>query len=146
MPSRQTADSLVKMAQLAVAVPGVMAIRTMQMLAGGPFPGRATQAEVARMSLEKVQAFAESMSAMNAELYASNQKWMTLAMQQWWNVWLTPWPALNWWAPAFGLFTPHRKHDRKHARYAATKVMAAGIAPVHRRAIGNFRRLSRVKH
>src|ERR1700749_2087561 len=107
MPSRHAAGSLVKMAELAVAAPQVMAIRTAQMLAAGPFPGGATQAEVARMSIEKVQAFAESISAMNAEIYASNQKWTALAMQQCWNVWLTPWPAANWWKPTLKPLTAH---------------------------------------
>lgn len=137
MPSKQDLGSLVKMAELAVAAPQVMAFRTAPMLACGPFPRAATQAEVARMGFEKIQAFAESLSAMNAQLYASNQKWASLAMHQWWNVWLTPWSVPNWWAS----FTP----IRKHAESTASKLIAAGIAPVHRHAIGNVRRLSRVK-
>ena len=137
MPSKQDVGSLVKMAELAVATPQVMAMRMAPMLACGPFPPAATQAEVARMGFEKVQAFAESMIAMNAQLYVSNQKWASLAMKQWWNVWLTPWSLPNWWAS----FTPFRKH----AESAATQLIAAGIAPVHSRAMGNVRRLSRVK-
>jgi hypothetical protein len=135
--SNQDLGSLVKMAELAVAAPQVIAFRTAPMLACGPFRRASTQAEVARMSSEKFQAFAESISAMNAQLYAANQKWASLAIQQWWNVWLTPWSVPNWWAS----FTP----ICKHAESTATKLIAAGIAPVHRRATGNVRRLSRVK-
>ncbi|GAC1429307.1 MAG: hypothetical protein NVSMB6_28760 [Burkholderiaceae bacterium] len=141
MPSKRDLGSLVKVAELAMAAPQVIAMRTAPLLACGPFPRATTQAEVARMSVEKFQALAESMSAMSAQLFVSNQKWASLAVQQWWNVWLTPWSVPNWGGPALGFFTA----ISKHAESAITNVIAAGIAPVHQRVIGNVRRLSQVK-
>jgi hypothetical protein len=137
MLSKQAVGSLIKMGELALATPRVIAFRTAPMLACGPFSPAANQAEVARMSVEKLEVFVESVSAMSAQLYVSNQKWASLAMRAWWNVCLMPWSAPNWWSS----FTP----IHKHAESTATKVIAAGLAPVHRRAVGNDRRLSRVK-
>ncbi len=136
MPSKQYVSLLVKMAELAVATPQVMAYRSAPLLACGPFSCAATQAEVARMSFEKVQAFAESMSAMNAQLQVNSQRWASLAMHHWWNVWLMPWSVPNWWAS----FAP----IRRHAESSATSLIAAGITPMHRRATGNVRRLSQL--
>jgi hypothetical protein len=66
----------VKLAQLAVAAPQVVAIRTSRMLAAGANPGAADRAEFSRMHTEKTQAFWESMVGMS---------------MQWWRLCLTPW-------------------------------------------------------
>jgi hypothetical protein len=137
MLSKQAVGSLVKMGELAVATPRVIAFRTAPMLACGPFSPAADQAEVTRMGVEKLEVFVESVGAMNAQLYASNQKLASLAVRAWWNVWLMPWSVPNWWSSLASI--------RQHAETTATKVIAAGLAPVHRRALGNARRLSRVK-
>src|SRR5687767_7245116 len=52
--------SVAKMAELAIAAPQVVAVRTARMLAAGVNPGAADRAEFSRMGTEKVQAFWES--------------------------------------------------------------------------------------
>jgi len=59
---------VVKAAELAIAAPQVVAVRTARMLAAGSRPGAADRAELSRMSTEKVQAFWESMFAMGTQL------------------------------------------------------------------------------
>ena len=65
-----------KLAQLAVAAPQVVAIRTSRMLAAGANPCAADRAEFSRMHTEKIQAFWESMFGMS---------------MQWWRLSMTPW-------------------------------------------------------
>jgi hypothetical protein len=51
----------------------------------------------------------------------ANQEYALFAMRQWWSPWMTPWQMAA----------------------AATKVLEKGLAPVHRRAAANARRLRR---
>ena len=79
MPKKRRSTRAVtalKMAQLAVAAPQVVAIRTSRMLAAGANPAASDRAEYSRMHTEKVQAFWESMFGMS---------------MQWWRLCMTPW-------------------------------------------------------
>jgi len=77
--------------------------------------------EMQRMGTEKVLAFWESMNAMGLQVAKANQEYALFAMRQWWSPWMTPLQMAN----------------------AATKVLEKGLAPVHRRAAANARRLRR---
>ncbi|HEX6321017.1 MAG TPA: hypothetical protein VFZ84_19310 [Burkholderiales bacterium] len=79
------------------------------------------QREMQRMGTEKVLAFWESMNAMGLQVAKANQEYALFAMRQWWSPWMTPWQMAA----------------------AATKVLEKGLAPVHRRAAANARRLRR---
>ena len=79
------------------------------------------QREMQRMSTEKLLAFWESMNAMGLQMAKAQQDYALFAMRQWWSPWMTPWQMAN----------------------AAGKVMEKGLAPVHRRAAANARRLRR---
>ena len=56
---------IVKASELSWAAPQVVALRTLGMLAGGPFPGARQQRENIRMGAEKVAACSDAMTAMN---------------------------------------------------------------------------------
>ena len=79
--------------------------------------------EMQRMGTEKVFAFWESMNAMGLQMAKANQEYALFAMRQWWSPWMTPLQMTR----------------------AATKVLEQGLAPVHKRATGNARRLKRKK-
>jgi hypothetical protein len=77
--------------------------------------------EMQRMGTEKVLAFWESMNAMGLQVAKANQEYALFAMRQWWSPWMTPLQMTR----------------------AATKVLEKGLAPVHKRAAANARRLRR---
>ena len=147
---RRRTGSLAKVAELAMAAPQVAAIRTARMLAAGANPGADDRAEFSQMCTEKVQAFWESMFAMNAQVLKAQEEYTRTAALQWWRLWGTP-----WWLAASrpvagaiaslprvpGLAGPTRRQRQR----AIAKVLEAGLTPVHKRATANARRLGRIK-
>ena len=115
------------------AAPQVVALRTLGMLAGGPLPGARQQRENMRMGTEKVAAYTEAMMAMTAQMLSSNVDLMTYLSRQWWTM---------WWQPGSSFALPKALPRRLHG--AALRIADKGLAPVHRRAVANARRLSRV--
>lgn len=111
--------------ELALAVPVVVSHRMSRLATAGPTPSTRDRREFERMSAEKVAAFYESWHAM----------WMA-AFTAYVRAWFS-WPP---WTP----FTSKASH-RSHRRKAALGVLTAGLAPVHRRAVANARRLGRVR-
>jgi hypothetical protein len=141
----------VKAAELAIAAPQVVAIRTARMLAAGANPSVADRAEFSRMGTEKVQAFGESMYAMGTQIARSNLEFARSAAWQWWRLWTTPWwvtayrPLSQTMAslPRIAGLLPGPSQSQ-HQR-AMTKLVEASLAPVHKRATANARRLGRTK-
>lgn len=145
------AGSIAKAAELAIAAPQVVAIRTARMLAAGADPGAADRAEFSQMSTEKVHAFWESMFAMGAQMVRTNQEYARTAALQWWRLWTNPsWlsayrPASQATASlprAAGLIAVPTPRQR---RRATSKLVNAALTPVHKRATANARRLGRIK-
>ena len=145
---RRKAGPIMKAAELAIAVPQVVASRTARVLAAGTRPDVAHRAELARMGTEKVEAAYESLFAMGAQVLRSNQEYAARAALQWWRLWTTPWwlaamrPGFHATAtlprlPAIGL--PSAKQRKR----AASKLVEAGLTPIHKRATANARRLAR---
>lgn len=100
--------------ELAIAVPQVMAHRLTRMALAGPVPNARDRREFHGMAQEKVHAFWQSWFAMG---------WaMTQAMQQ------------AWIAMLLGARVP---------LVDAQAVLSRGLAPVHRKATANARRLAR---
>jgi len=128
---RKTAALITKAAELALAVPPVVAHRVARMTIAGPVLSERDRREFARMSEEKAAAFRESWTAMATQAVRANQ---ALAES---------------WLRAFGSPSPKRKPTvRSMARQmqsAALGVMGKGMAPVHRRAVANAKRLGRTK-
>ncbi|MDO5289864.1 MAG: hypothetical protein Q4F13_09570 [Pseudomonadota bacterium] len=121
-------------AELHRAVPQVVAMRLGRLLGAGPLPGPAEQQEIYRMGAEKVAAFGESWLAMAAQSWAAQQR-----LAQWW--------LGTWWRVALGGWTNPPSvnhllaHTQQHLLHAWLDTATHGMAPMHRRATANARRL-----
>lgn len=115
MPRRRSSTRLARQgAELAFAVPQVITHRLTRMALSGPVPSARDRREFYAMGQEKVHAFWQSWFAMGwATLQAMQQAW--IAMLQGARV-----PLLD-----------------------AQGILAHGLAPVHRKARANARRLAR---
>ena len=113
--------------ELGVAVPEVMARRVFRMALAGPSPSAADREEWLRMGAEKVSAFDESWNEMLLAVYRAN---LQLSLS-----------AFAWWSMAW----PGHGHGMVSARLqrAALDMLASGVAPIHRRAVRNAKRLRR---
>jgi len=116
-----------KLMELAMAVPQVVAHRVSRMALAGPTPSARDRREFGRMGSEKVAAFQESWMAMFMHAAMAQQR---LALS-WWR--MLAWP----WTGAGG-------HDLLgEAGRAGQAVLHKGLLPVHRRAVANARRLGK---
>jgi len=117
MSTRRRSHSLARQsAELAFAVPQVMAHRLTRLALAGATPNRRDQREFHRMGQEKMLAFWQSWFAMGwAAVQAMQQAWM---------------------AGLLGARVPLLDTQR---------ILAQGLAPVHRAATANARRLARTR-
>jgi hypothetical protein len=117
------------------AAPQVIAHRTQRMLRSGPFPAQVDRDEFRRMFDEKGEAWFESTLRMSTEM---GKQWVAIAtgaMQPWWLASPASSPAARWHSAWCGAV-------RRWAR-ATPHIAQIGLAPVHRRATANARRLAR---
>ncbi len=121
--------------QLAQAVPQVMTQRIGRMMMAGVLPVPGDQLEYYRMSSEKVEAFYESWAAMAAQSWQAQQQFSMWWMQTWWKValggWMNP-PSLH----------QLSSHASQRLADSMLDVTMRGMAPVHRKAVANAKRLS----
>lgn len=117
--------------ELALAVPQVVAHRTLRMAQAGTRPSARDQHEFWTMGFEKVVAFNQSWFAMCAEAARIQQQMALAATQAFWFPWLKANPILG--------------STTAQLRRAALDIAAKGVAPIHRRAVANARRLGRVR-
>jgi hypothetical protein len=130
-PPRQAARLALRSTELALAAPQVIAQRLSRLAAAGSTPSARDRREFQRMVAEKPLAFGQAWSAMAVEAMAAQQ---ALALAWTRSLWM-PW--------AFGAMTPARAG---HAwTRALLDVARKGLAPVHRTAVANARRLSRAR-
>jgi hypothetical protein len=115
--------SISKAAELSLAAPQVVAMRSARMLAAGVNPSARDRREFERMGTEKVLAFWESMNVMGLEMAKAQQRYALLALRQWWSPWVSPWSVAA----------------------SATKVLEKGLGPVHKRVSANARRLRKIR-
>jgi hypothetical protein len=133
MPARRKRSSLqLQAAELAWAVPQVVAHRLARMAAAGPKPTPRDRKEFARMVAEKHAAFGESWQAMARHTLQAQQ---SLALSLARAAMTPPSPRRKPAAHALAL----QMHQ------AALSVFGKGLAPVHRRAVANAKRLGRTK-
>lgn len=130
--SRKPKPLAMQAAELALAVPQVVAHRLTRLALAGPVLSLRDRAEFKLMGAEKTAAFKESWGAMAAASLRANQQ---LAMTLWTSA-LFPWSK--------GSATPSAA-AAKYQR-AALGLLGTGMAPVHRRAVANAKRLKRLKH
>ena len=134
MPSRRTRKTMslaTKAAELAFVVPQVVAHRVARMAMAGPSPTERDRREFQLMSSEKVTAFGESWNAMAMQAVRANQLLAASFLRSFWLPSLRGKPSAN--AAAAQL------------QCAALDVLAKGMAPVHRKAVANAKRLARTK-
>jgi hypothetical protein len=132
MPARRKrrSKSLAAMsAELAMAVPQVVAHRMTRMALAGSSPCARDRKEFERMGAEKCAAFAESWNAMAAQAVRANQALGFSVLRTFW---------LSGRAPSANAIA------RQMSR-GALGVVGKGIAPLHRKAVANAKRLARAK-
>jgi hypothetical protein len=113
-----------KSAALAFAVPQVIGHRLMRMASSGK-PTRRDRREFDRMITEKAEALGEAWSRMAVKTFQANQEIAFSLMKGWMRG------------------SPSVVQHAAALQRTATEVLAAGLAPVHRRAVANARRLNR---
>jgi hypothetical protein len=120
-----------KAAELAVAVPQVVAHRVTRMALAGPELSPRDRKEFERMVAEKNAAFAASWAAMAQQAVLAQQSL-----------------AASWMTSFLGAGRRRQPSAAASARQwhaAALGVLGKGLAPVHRKATANARRLARTK-
>ena len=128
---RKAQSLAVQTAELAAAVPQVMAHRVTRMALAGAMPSERDRKEFKLMSDEKTAAFAESWVAMSTQAVVASQA-LGLSMFR------------SMWAPALGR-KPSVGALSAQMQNAALGVLGKGMAPVHRKAVANAKRLARTK-
>ena len=126
--SRGAKSIAAKAAEMSMAVPQVVAHRMARMALAGPAMSERDRREFQLMSAEKTAAFAESWQAMLAQAARSQNALASAWLQALWA------PKLQGKGSAAALAT--------QMQHAAMGVLAEGMAPVHRKAVGNARRLA----
>jgi len=128
--SRSSRTLATRTAELAWAVPQVVGHRLAGMADASAFKTARGRKDLVRMVAEKQAAFAESWQAMATEALRSQRSFAAALARA-----ATPSPARRKGSGAIAL---HLELQR-----AALAILGQGLAPVHRRAVANAKRLGR---
>jgi len=128
---RKTRSVTKKAVELAVAAPQVVAHRVMRMAIAGPTLSERDRKEFNLMVAEKKTAFAEAWQVMAVQSVRANQ---TLAA----SFFRSMWSPGGWGNASAGKMAAQ-------VQGAALGVLEKGMAPVHRKAVANAKRLARTK-
>jgi hypothetical protein len=120
-----------KAAELAVAVPQVVAHRVARMAIAGPTLSERDRKEFNLMILEKKTAFAQAFQAMASQTARANQSLAASYLR-------------SMWSPTFW-GKPSLVKTAAQVQGAALGILGKSMAPVHRRAVANAKRLARTK-
>jgi len=134
MPSarkRKTSSIVAKSVELAVAVPQVVAHRVARMAIAGPALSKRDRQEFQRMVAEKKSAFTQAWSAMAQQTVRAQQALAASLMRSFWS------PSLR--------AKPSPSAVAAQLHNAALGVLDKGLAPVHRKAVANAKRLARTR-
>lgn len=118
-----------KSAELAVAVPQVVAHRLARMALAGPSPSERDRREFSKMISEKQAAFSQAWMAMANEAFRANQ---SIAASLF-GSFMFPRPMSR--SSTAGI--TRTIHDATHS------IMDKGLAPIHRTAVANAKRLGK---
>ncbi|MGY8905401.1 MAG: polyhydroxyalkanoate granule-associated phasin [Burkholderiales bacterium] len=121
----------VKSAELALAVPQVVAHRVTRMAMAGPTLSPRDRKEFDLMVAEKESAFAASWSAMATQTVRANQALATSMFRSFWSAALRGKPV--------------RAPSAAALRRAALGIVGKGLDPVHRKAVANAKRLAKTR-
>lgn len=116
------------MAELAFAVPQVVAHRVTRMALAGTLPSPRDRKEFALMSAEKTAAFQESWAAMTWQAALAQQQFALGLMRS------AAWPLGTGRRPTLA-------SSAAELGRAGLGVLGHGLAPVHKRAVANAKRL-----
>lgn len=120
-----------QVAELAMAVPQVVAHRVTRMALSGPTLSARDKKEFDLMVAEKKTAFAQAWQAMAVQSMRANQAMATSLFSSFWSL------------------SPRRKPSAAKVaaqlQSAALGVLGKGLAPVHQKAVANAKRLARTK-
>jgi hypothetical protein len=116
-----------KCTELAFAVPQVISHRLLRLAASGHKPSARDRREFDRMITEKAEAMGEAWGKMTVKAFQANQELALSLMKSWMRG------------------SPAVVRQSSIVRRAASECLSAGIAPVHRRATANARRLAKIK-
>lgn len=125
--NRKAIQLAVKSAELAMAVPQVVAHRVARMALSGSSQTPRDRKEFELMGNEKMSAFMESWSAMTLQVWRAYHQAALSALQSFWN-------------PIFGLKKPTQSPSNQ-LNNALSNIVDKGMAPIHRRAVANAKRL-----
>ena len=134
MPSRskrKTQSLFAKAAELAFAVPQVVANRVTRMALARPSLSKRDRKEFHRMGAEKMAAFSQSWNAMAMQAFRANQALAASFLRSFW--------------PPLRRSKPSASAVAAQLQNAALGVVGKGMAPVHRKAVANAKRLARTK-
>ena len=134
--SNPSATLGLKMMEVMIASPFVIANRMSRMAVAGVTPTAKDKAEFALMNDEKSEAFVESWRAMAATALGIQQRFARNAMMAAWN----PTTYLDL---AAGRMPRSMRASLSTAGTDAIAISLAGLQPVHKRATGNAKRLTR---
>jgi hypothetical protein len=134
MPShhKRRIKSVVAMAaELSLAIPQVVAHRIMRMAIAGPSLSERDRKEFQRMGTEKTSAFIESWNAITMQVLRANKALAVSSLRSFWSPLTKGRPSTN--EAAAKLYS------------SALSVLSKGMAPVHRTALANAKRLARTR-
>lgn len=121
----------VKSMELAIAVPQVVAHRFTRMALAGPELSDRDYKEFRMMVIEKHAAFAQAWSDMAMQVFRANQA----LTSSWVHFFFAP----------FSYRRPSVVSVATQVQNAAIDVLGKGLAPVHRKAVANAKRLAKTR-
>jgi len=127
--TRKSRSLIVKSMELALSVPQVVAHRATQMAIAGPKLSKRDLREFEMMVNEKHAAFAQAWSGMAMHAFRANQAFAASMLR----LFFMPFSYKGLAAAA------------AHAQNAAIGLLSEALAPIHRKAVSNARRLAKSK-
>lgn len=131
MPSRKSKAIATKAAELAIAVPQVVAHRVARMAIAGPTLSERDRKEFNLMIVEKKTALAQAFQAMATQTVRANQALAVSFLR-------------SMWSPTFW-GKPSVRKSAAQIQGATLGILGKGMGPFHRKAVANARRLARTK-
>lgn len=129
--TRKFKSVAVKSVELAIAVPQVVAHRLTRLALAGPKPSDRDRKEFHMMVVEKQAALVQASVDMAIQAFRANQA-LTATM-------------LRFFFAPFSSRKPSAASVATQVQNAAIGVLGKGLAPVHRQAVSNARRLAKTK-
>jgi len=129
--SRKSKSLIAKSMEIALSVPQVVAHRVTRMSLAGPTLSDRDRKEFQMMVSEKHAAFVQAWSDMALHAFRANQAFTASLLR----FFFTP----------FSYRKPSAAPSAAQVHHAAIGVLGKGLAPIHRKAVSNARRLAKTK-